>query len=90
MALLKIKTSSSTVSSPHLLVGHVDQCKAGGLSQRKTQAVNGVQDGTQEATESQLLPAGQPAVQPVGEAVVLGPRTQLEDGGQQTRQVDQR
>lgn len=47
-----------------------------------------MQDCAEEATESQLLPAGQPPVQPVGETVVLGAPPQLEHSSAQTRQVD--
>lgn len=49
-----------------------------------------MQDGTQEAAEPKLLPQGQPAVQAVGETAVLGAPPQLEVGGAQTGQVNQR
>lgn len=76
-------------SLSNLFIGLVDQFEACGLPHRKTQAVNGVQGGAQEAAEPELLPQGQPAVQPVGETTVLGAPPQLEVGGAQTGQVNQ-
>jgi len=62
----------------------------GGLPRGENQAVDGVQRRAHEAAQAQLLPAGQPAVQPTGEAVVLGAAPQLEERGAHAGQVDQR
>lgn len=69
---------------------HGDQLVAGRLPHWQHQAVDGVHGGTQEAAETQLLAALQPAVQPAGEASVLGATAQLQGGGAQAGQVDQR
>ena len=82
--------SPSSVSASHLFKSGVEQFEASRLPHGQTQAVDGVQSGAQEAAQPKLLPPGQPAVQPAGEAVVLGAPPQLEVRGAQTRQVDQR
>ncbi len=74
----------------HLFKSDVDQFVAGRLPHGKTQTVDGMQGCTQEATQAKLLPLGQPSVQPIWEAVVLGAPPQLEESAEQTRQVDQR
>lgn len=70
--------------------GHGDQLVASRLPHWQDQAVDGVQGGAQEAAEAQLLATLQPAVQPAGEASILGAPVQLQGGSAQARQVDQR
>lgn len=70
--------------------GHGNQLVAGRLPHGQDQAVDGVHGGAQEAAEAQLLATLQPAVQPGGEASVLGAAAQLQGGGAQAGQVDQR
>lgn len=76
--------------STYLFQCHGEQLVAGRLPHGQHQAVDGVQGGAQEAAEAQLLAALQPAVQPAGEAAVLGAPAQLQGGGAQAGQVDQR
>lgn len=73
-----------------MFYSHGNQLVAGRLPHGQDQAVDGVQGGAQEAAEAQLLAALQPAVQPAGEASVLGAPAQLQGGGAQAGQVDQR
>lgn len=81
--------TATTRSWSHLFESNVKQLVARRLPHGKAQAVDGVETSAQEAAQSELLPPGQPLVQPVREALVLGARAQLEESGAQAGHVDQ-
>lgn len=71
--------SPCTLGPPaHLAVGGAQQLVVGRLAQLEADTVDNMQQCHQHAEQAQLLPHTQPAVQPAGEELVLGPPAELQ------------